>query len=74
MFAVVGYTLSLWLILRTPDISVDTVGRRHGVWRGILEGLRFAIGNRQLLHLRRCSPQPDGTGTRHRGRVWCFRR
>lgn len=48
LFAVVGYTLSLWLILRTPDISVDTVGRRHGVWRGILEGLRFAIGNRPM--------------------------
>lgn len=48
LFGVFGYALSLWLILRTPDVGIARSTRLTGVWRGIVEGLRFAAGNRPI--------------------------
>lgn len=48
LFGVFGYALSLWLILRTPAVEIALATRLTGVWRGIVDGLRFAVGNRPM--------------------------
>ena len=49
LFGVAGYGLSLLLVQRMPDIAGTAVaGRLQGVWRGIVEGLRYAAGNREM--------------------------
>jgi predicted MFS family arabinose efflux permease len=47
--SVVGYALSLLLILRVPEVAAGALGGRlQGVWRGIAVGLRYAAGNREM--------------------------